>query len=289
MTTIAKDFLENAKGYVAALAVIASLGVADMAYAGIGDNSGDSSEADDSVDGCGDCGEEPETPVTPVTPNTNNNSNTTDVDVNNNATANGGHATATGGSATATGGQGGEAEASSDANSNSTSSVGNTTSNSTSSANNGGQSQNLSVSNRESARAYAPTAAATGGNGVTCGKSIGISIGVGGMDTAFSGGLNLPAGVNETCMTNLRATAIISAGVATYSFNQVGGSDLLATGVAVMMQEDKKVDSAVKFIARQNCTSGNALDRFRPLCGESIVGIQKHTLEQRTLKQLILK
>lgn len=206
----------------------------------------------------------------------NYNKNYTDVDVrnhndnnnhnNNHNVANGGQ----GGNAHANGGNaisGSISGANADANAvvgDTTAIVGNTT------AQTGDQTQSFQYSSTTSANAYAPTATANAGNGVLCGNSLGLSLGVGEQDFAISGGINLPMGVNETCMSHERSVTIINTGANIYQFNHAGGADLIGAGIAVMMQEDETVDAAVKFIAAQNCQSGNPMDRFRPNCGGSI-------------------
>ena len=83
----------------------------------------------------------------------------------------------------------------------------------------------------------------------------------------MSAGANFASGVNQTCMTHTRATAIIGTGVAIYPFNQQAGADTIAVAIGTMMQEDATVDAAARHVADMNCRSPNPLDPFRDGCG----------------------
>jgi hypothetical protein len=255
--SVMKQFLK--KSGPLAMTVVAGLSMADMANAQVRPDNGGTP--------VGTCNGQPCEPVTPTTPGTTvttgdvtntatggNATNTTDVNVNNSAT--GGNAVV--GDTTATGGNAVVGDT--------TATVGDTTS--TATANNGGQSLNNTITHEAgAATAIAPTAVATASSNVTCGEQIGFSIGVAVVGFGASAGANLPAGVNAECMTNVRATTIIGAGVAIYGANQVAGADTIAVGIGVMMQADETVNQAARHVADMNCGSSNPLDPFRADCG----------------------
>lgn len=125
--------------------------------------------------------------------------------------------------------------------------------------------QNFEGDEAAAAAAFAPSVNSS--TGVLCGRTIGLSGGVGTVEVTASAGVSLPFGVNQTCMTHERATEIMGAGKEIYNQSPAGGADLIAVGVGTMAQEDEAVAAAVDFVAAQNCMDGNPINRFRENCG----------------------
>lgn len=73
-------------------------------------------------------------------------------------------------------------------------------------------------------------------DGVLCGETEGLPLGVGVEGVSISAGLNLPTGVNETCMTHTRATTTI------YGVDQLAGTDTVAVGIGAVMQEGEPAE-----------------------------------------------
>jgi hypothetical protein len=99
-------------------------------------------------------------------------------------------------------------------------------------------------------------------SGIVCGESIGLSFGGDVKGFSVSAGVNLPAGVNETCMTHTRATNIIGSGVEIYDVGQLAGAEPIAVGIGAMMQEGDAIENSVKHVAEMDCVGPNPLDSF---------------------------
>lgn len=119
--------------------------------------------------------------------------------------------------------------------------------------------------------ANAPMATAVS-NGWVCEKRLGVSVGVGVVGAAVSGGLNIPLGNNQACIDTTYANTMVNAGVNMIingrSHNVVvSGADAMAVGVGTMMKNSEHFKAAADHVARMNCGTVNFADRFRPNCG----------------------